>query len=284
MNKVYQQWGLKVKALYARLKGLPQHGEWTNYHTKRFLASLSEKELETISNYGVGIEIEVENAEEVDISGWEVVKDGSLRDNGYEYKTTYGHRVGYLRRSLTELEQVFSDLSFKFSERCSVHTHIDVRNMSIDQVNGMFCLYMLFEQSLFRFAGEKRAHNIFCVPWGESSECVRRYSFVDVVDHASKYTAMNLLCLREFGTVEFRHMEGNCDAERIFQWVLLLSCLRKYAETYSLSEIQNQLDVLKTESQYQHFMTQVFGELRHALTFDPKKIDEAISDSRLFFF
>src|SRR5690606_4243198 len=44
-----------------------------------------------------------------------------------------------------------------------------------------------------------------------------------------RYSALNLAALRKFGTIEFRHMPGTGDIQKIRNWINLIMCLKQYA-------------------------------------------------------
>lgn len=283
--KVHEKFGTNLNPLYPKLLDFRDI-----IKKQRLLSVFDIRKLSRIMNYGVGVEIEIEGCNAIPCRGWKTEADGSLRNNGVEYKTPYGMRVGGAYPALTAIQAMFSGERFEyqqrnqFTERCSVHVHIDVRNISLEQLNSVILLYILVENAFFTYAGNDRKHNIFCVPMAQSVVGGQQLSFNNLINHeAEKYAACNLKALRTFGTLEFRHMEGNDDAERIFTWIILISCLLYYAETVSNDEIMQEIVTLKYESHYDRFIAKIFGPYSQYLKIDRNVLDEAVSDAKLFF-
>lgn len=254
-----------------------------------YLKGLEPKKRNRILNYGIGVEIEVEMCPGHKINGWEVAIDGSLRNAGHEYKTIYGTRVHGAWNSLQKLEAVFKNdraadnKLHDFTERCSVHVHIDCRTLTIEQLNSFILLYILAENPFFNYAGPRRQHNIFCVPILQSIIGKPDVTFKTLIHDPTKYSALNIKALQNFGTLEFRHMEGTDNAERIFTWIMLISALMYYAETVSNDEIKEDICKLKCESQYDLFIQKVFGKLSAYIMIDQGILDGAVSDAKLCF-
>lgn len=288
MSQLHECYGLALNPLYPRLE-----------KTKKFTTGCKDIDLRIdallpsirnqLLNFGIGIEIEIENVGPARPHGWVVVADGSLRNNGLEFKTAYGHRVWGVYESVDSLQKLLKE-SYKpsFSERTSVHVHMDVRTLTLEQLHILFLVYLIFEDSLFRFAGEKRKHNIFCTPFLNSStlhvdsevkissEIVKNF-----IEMASKYTAFNLSSIREFGTVEFRHMEGNYDPERIFKWVCLLGLLKTYSKSVSVLDLERGIINLKSLSHFQEFGKQVFGSFADLLEYNPLEMSSSLTKVKL---
>jgi len=133
--KIFEKVGVPLNALSPRLIE-SKNFKGGSLLASKFLQSIPPKMRNHILNYAVGIEIEVENAGAQAIRGWRVERDGSLRNDGIEYKTNYGTRIYQTWESLSKLQTTFAaaraiDNSFYlFSERCSVHVHLDVRNLT----------------------------------------------------------------------------------------------------------------------------------------------------------
>lgn len=249
--------------------------------------------LARIMRQGVGIEVEVERALGMNIRGWQTKRDDSLRNGGIEYVTTFGMRV---RDSFEPVQQLCAAIArakenqaegdvFEFSERTSIHVHLDCRKMTPKEIKALILLYALFEDSLFGIAGEARKHNIFCVPLRYIS--IERHrkgnTFQDFVLGWKKYCALNLLRLHDFGTIEFRHMEGNANYKRIMSWVLILAHLVDYARMNSLAAIMEEIKRLKYISHYQVFAEAVFQSMAPVVPIFQDQMDEAVSDAKTFF-
>jgi len=215
-----------------------------------------------------GVELELEDADaDWTVEGMQHKADGSLRNNGVEYVTnpmTYS-TLAYVLDRFAKRSLVSED---NISERCSVHVHVNCQNMTIEQVQAVCMLYQVFERLLFNFAGPERANNIFCVPWEHTKitygTLVQMVDDPTVVRRWEKYTAMNLLPLMTLGTLEFRHMEGTPDMNRVLTWCRILGCLFAAAERMSLADVESRLTQLNTTSAYKALLDEVFQEeVRH---------------------
>lgn len=286
--KIFEHYGLQLSALSPRLV---ESKKFTTCDATSlaYLESLNGKVRNRILNYGAGIEIEIENCTGPFLDNWQFVEDGSLRNNGMEYKTTFGLRIHEMHKALGQLAFKFmegrinSGKNFnKFTDRCSVHIHLDVRNFTIKQVNVLTMLYSLYEGPFFQYAGEQRRDNIFCVPLLQSVVGQTDLTFASFMGRAEKYGAFNLKALQEFGTVEFRHMEGTDDPDRIFHWLLLLASLLYYAEVTPAETVVDNIIKLKYESQYDKLTGEIFGSFGRLLRINPKELDNAVSDAKLF--
>lgn len=239
---------------------------------------------------GVGIEVEVENVPPLEINqidGWDIKNDGSLRDNGREFVTKFGlilENVPEILDNLFDIMAVYKTY-FTFNERTSIHVHLDVRKLSSEELKSLIVLYTIFEDSLFKLAGESRKHNIFCVPirYIDIGTIGDNRYFSGIVMLWKKYSAMNLCRIADFGTVEFRHMEGHKNKLRVVEWVFILAALLDYCRTIPFESLKNKILNLKVASQYDQFTEEIFGSLAKCINIVPHEFDMAISDSKLFF-
>lgn len=243
---------------------------------------------------GFGIEIEVESAvllmPLLQNRTWLVDRDPSLRgEDAYEYKTTFGQNGAEIVNAIT----AFCDRvavhrkdhpdRFQFSERTSVHIHVDVRQYSLQELAALVSLYILFERGLFRIAGQSRSNNIFCVPVRNMTTLGAYKSMLDYLSHWEKYSALNLRTTRQFGTVEYRHMEGNADLPKILQWLLCIACLQYAALWFPPKVLTDTLITLKGKSEYNILATKVFGPvLGSMLLSDASDMDAAVTDAKFF--
>lgn len=250
--------------------------------------------LSRILNLGVGVEIEVEKVPEdvmPHLDWWEAKRDGSLRNEGIEFVSSFGMRVGHLSEPLQKLCKIMNASrasigTFEFSERTSVHVHLDVRKLGPEEIKSLLLVYTIFEDSLFKFAGEHRKNNIFCVPvryLAMSDLCYDGVRWGNFLHNWKKYCALNLLRVTDFGTVEFRHMEGNSNYERIMLWVLLLGSLIDYCRTRPAEAVMEEIKRLKYISHYHEYTKAVFGPFASLIGIDPVEFDFAVSDAKMFF-
>lgn len=95
----------------------------------------------------VGIEIEVENITQqvIPLAYWDAKSDGSLRNNGIELVSV----PLQIKQVQLALEHVFDVLNQNnkpdFSNRTSIHIHVNCRDLTQDQLYNFILLYAIFE-------------------------------------------------------------------------------------------------------------------------------------------
>lgn len=237
----------------------------------------------------LGLELEIEHVKNPirnTQTGFVVTNDGSLRNDGKEF-VSVPSTFGALITSTKALMELFKFSEANYSERCSVHVHVNCQDLTPDTLAGVCLLYQVFEYVLFHYAGGDRKSNIFCVPWAETNityNTIARYfeeKNPTLLRQWQKYTALNLLPLSTQGTVEFRHLPGTCDVNTIANWINLILSLFVYAGKTSLVEIKTQLIELNTNSHYLVLLDSVFGEYAHLLKY--KEVVQDMEDGVLAF-
>jgi hypothetical protein len=201
-----------------------------------------------ISDTRVGIEVELEgfNSDQPKVRGWNTIPDGSLRDGGLEF--VFNGPVGGVTAmsrltALGEALEPYQD-TIKCSERTSLHVHVDVRDLELDQVWSMLLLYGLVEPYLFTVCGEHRADNIYSLAWYKG-ECqlaplsslrrIQNYRHTGDGETFPKYATVNIGALNTFGSLEFRGHEGTATIEQMVLWVNHLLALKEYVLSSDVS-------------------------------------------------
>lgn len=238
----------------------------------------------------VGIEVEVENVP-VYLDHlqplWLRTEDNSLRDNGWEYISApvKGEHIEYsLRRLFRDMKK--HNPKYTFSGRTSIHVHMNARTMTCDQAAAMLLLYTVFEKTLFRFIGKDREHNHHCVPVRNSNISAMMSDIIfgrAPTGHWQKYTAVNILPLSGKGTLEFRHMHGTDDVDRLMVWINLLMKLKLYCYKRSYGAVVDEISKLNSTSLYLGFSNAVFEELSTHLDFRPEDLAEGVSLVKLYY-
>lgn len=228
----------------------------------------------------IGIEIEVEQALSFDNLSplWSSKEDHSLREGGREFVTN-GGLVG---RSIKEALQWFCKYAVKNKysigyPRAGIHIHLDCTEVNAEdptELARIMQTYMILEPAMFWFAGNNRRNCGFCEAFGDSqgdfaaiSEVLFKWNslakssqkvrqlFSAEGGRLSKYQAINLLPLSQFGTLEFRHLPTTFDYERIVDWInIILSC-KAYAMSYKGDIITRALEV-----GHDNFFKEVLGD------------------------
>jgi hypothetical protein len=222
-----------------------------------------------------GIELEIEHAAgyTCDINFFGATEDRSLRNSGVEF-VSKPLRVDVL---ITKLNEFFeSNAAYvvpdTYSDRTSTHVHMNVQDYTPENLKTLLLFYSLVETSLFKFVGNYRQENIYCVPLNETlilqnlSDTVTR-----ILDGRTrawyKYTALNLLPVIRYGTVEFRHMHGTNDIQKLKVWLSTLSNLITVSKNTALKDCVTSIRSLtKGENKLfntllPHFSYQEYGQL-----------------------
>jgi hypothetical protein len=194
----------------------------------------------------VGVEIEVEGEGAIQSSSsnfWDIKNDGSLRNHGHELVLTQPTMGQSLINALNELPDLINSERADFSNRTSVHVHIDIRDMTVEHLFNMLFFYVYCEKAIFNYVGHDREYNNYCIPWWKTEEL--KYSLYTIYssmkednpnqirrtiqEHMNKYSALNLKVITHFGSIEFRHHYGTHDSDRILEWINILLSLKQQA-------------------------------------------------------
>lgn len=224
---------------------------------------LNESSPELVSDARVGLEFELEglnrsirhyNSDSDVNKYYDVVSDGSLRGSSAEFvfkEPMFGKDVV----NALEIVQEKTGEAI-FSIRTSVHVHLDVRDMSFDQLVRLVCVYLLVEPIFFEVGGQERSFNPYCTPLRTLNSYLRHISscmmpsiegnYSDVRGNGNKYTALNLNPVATQGSIEFRHHEGTNDKAKTLQWINMILSLKSYAmqtdSRITLQEIDSMVD------------------------------------------
>lgn len=206
-----------------------------------------------LSNSHVGVEVELERMAGVEGSfhHWSVDTDGSLRDAGLEFKFKepfFGKDVvAALEELETKVDVHVSRHNISparlMDEDTSVHVHVDVRDLSDNQLRTFILLSLVLEQVLFSYAAPERENNIFSLSVAKANMEARGMGYIvaaldggpdssaiyDTVRGASKYASINLAAIHSFGSIEFRAHRGEYKAKRLLEWINILLSIKKAA-------------------------------------------------------
>jgi hypothetical protein len=233
----------------------------------------------------VGLEIEVENFKVPPTNrelaallneGFTAKADGSLRQ-GIEYVTKYGLTAADALAYMRVLDGGMKSMKGgnDFSHRCGLHVHVDAHEHTLDELYRVALLYSVVEQILFAVSGGRNT-NKFCVAVDGSVSAVEGIlhyghsgqwpKLADAVWNGSKYMAMNIKTLRQFGTVEFRHHRGTSDPDVIRKWLLILLDLMLGVKKVPTKTLEDRIVALNTNSEYAAFVRDMFPNSHTLLT------------------
>lgn len=206
-------------------------------HTKQVIESIkrgyTKPDKTFFSKYPgiVGIEVEVEGLPNRGMyanSLWNVIGDGSLKDNGGEFVSIplQGIMIDYALKNLQE--SLKHAETHYFNHRCSIHVHINVGNLDITQLLNLFALYIRLEPYYYAFADPMRTHSPFCLPVSETD--INKQDFLRNLRRGSqsKYTGFAFNHLTDYGTFELRILEGTGDQVKLRRWIMMLQKMFLY--------------------------------------------------------
>jgi len=245
----------------------------------------------------IGLEVETEASKAYNFlpeieKYWHVHQDGSLRTNGWEY--TFAAPLDRDSKKYSDAMEAFDKQSqvtkFIESPYSSVHVHLNMLDKEVIQMVNFLVLYFIFEEPLTEYCGPNRYSNLFCLNTGRAEyvykvakdmvkaiDNLEGYSYIRNLNNGTlKYSGINLVPLRTFGSLEVRTHPGTWKVEEINRWVDILLCLYRAADTFKDPvEIVNRLLGCKSRLD---FMENIFGKFLKYLPTDnlQKKIEDGI--------
>ena len=191
------------------------------------------------SDVMVGVEIELENVP-MELQGttighgfFLVKHDGSLRNGGAEFVTSQPLSGKDLMIALEDAGNLFAEIKPVVNDRCSVHVHLDVRDMTQAQFTSLAATLITFERPLYNFAGLHRAENNYCIPYFKALGSMKYMSGCSEGDFSRnirqggcKYAGTNFIPVKTQGSLEFRQMEGTYDINRIRDWINIIMSMK----------------------------------------------------------
>lgn len=237
-------------------------------------------------SFMAGMECEVEDVEQVIQSlgnYWNITDDGSLRNNGHEFISVPMQKIELLQqfdKLHNSIQYYTKDVSLRFSPRTSVHVHVNCLDLQDEQVRSIMLWYALFEPIFFKLVHPSRSNNIHCVALDQTT-LSEHYSrpLRSIHQRWSKYSALNLLPLSKYGTIEFRHMEGTDDQEKITEWLNTLENLWKFGQENLLNKKSTINDPIVKSA-----FIEIFKDSPNALRFAsilPSMLSNTIIDVKL---
>lgn len=198
----------------------------------------------------VGVEIELEGVsytEAQDRAGpyvncyWDWQSDGSLRGRNFEAVLNQPLCGAELQKAVYNLAcylNTYWGMCLDANYRTSMHVHLDVRDLTPEQLGKLILIYTLFEKVLLHYLGEDRSNNNFCIPLHKTLDSLASISYLfegnimgaSLLARAQdKYSALNLNPITTFGSIEFRGHKGTYNYEEIISWINILLLMKKWS-------------------------------------------------------
>lgn len=234
---------------------------------------------------GVEIEVEAEDALPMEVAAWKVERDGSLRGaHATEYVLEKPLSLPATMTAIADLRKALEPVKLTWSFRTSVHVHVNVLNMTKQQLDCFIYSYLLLEEVLVAFCGKHREGNRFCLRVRDAENLVHELSrfigskeFTFPNRDVYRYSSINLDALRKFGSLEFRGMRGTIDRDVLDVWVNALVRLRSFSMKYrTIHEISDTFVCTPDDE----FLEMVFGKaIADAIAPKNGKLSEMLSDT-----
>lgn len=193
----------------------------------------------------LGVEVEVEGTRlPMLLPGFNIVKEGSLRKVGDEEGKEYVFQgpapmdvaLDKLARLRHALYKKDPRTYVQFSNRTSVHVHVNVTDLKVEEWFTFLFLWVLYEEALIHFCGDERKGNLFCLSSRDAEgllftleEFTETGQFHHINDEV-RYCAVNTAATPKYGSVEFRTMRGTMDENVLTPWLATLVSLRDKAQ------------------------------------------------------
>lgn len=229
----------------------------------------------------VGLECEIESirAHRDGQHPFRVTTDGSLRNRGYEFVS----KPIPLSDAVPQFNKLHStillhDPEKAFSDRTSIHVHVNCANLPELEVRNIIYMYALFEELFFLLVEPTRRHNIHCVPLTETYlPAYYKGDLNMLVSKWHKYTALNIKPLPGQGTIEFRHMHGHNDPVLLETWLGTINALFECGRMNPINK------ATLTDTNIKSWFREIFGNTRMSIMQDivPSMCFNSITDLKL---
>lgn len=209
-------------------------------------------------------------------------EDGSLKDFGIEFITKGPMKGEQATNSLNEIKYIEEGLKngFKFNHRCSFHVHLNVQNLTMEQLYAVTAAYILVEPFLFSLCEDHRRGNSYCVPLNVLS-LTKRTLLQGNLQH-TKYWALSFNRLNDLGTIEARMMHGHVETNKLQEWIKMLQSIVIFGSILETSSnMMKLLNSIETDAQLQELAEQI---LQHKIQ-DQRivtEMNESLFHARLF--
>lgn len=191
----------------------------------------------------VGLEIEMEGRNVHTMrhirNKWKGVEDHSLRGNSVEWVLPRPIQRQSVRERLRILKKAVAKktiVKLNPSDRCGVHVHINCQAMQEEELFKFITLYLMFEELIVHWCGDRREGNMFCYRACDAEELVfeltsvRRNGYWGAITNDNfRYAALNVSSLSKYGSLEFRAMQTPTDLLEIATWVDVLLALKDFS-------------------------------------------------------
>jgi hypothetical protein len=268
-----------VTKLYGCLPEMLKYGiplEETRLHARKMFSRES-----PLFPTATGIEVEIEDVRNptVDPGLWRFTNDSSLR-NGIEL-ISHPLENGEILSALSALDIFYKRNSGAvFSHRCSIHIHLNVSQITYEQLIVMLGFYLTVENLFFAAFFPHRKGNNYCYPLANTQMTQNDISRRRLSRETWKYAAVNCYHLMDFGTLEFRQHPGTKDVFQLLTWIKTLQNIFTYAQETKLDDFKEVLWGLNTSSGYTEYVRRALPDW--TVPVEPDHMYDAVTAAKYF--
>jgi len=125
-------------------------------------------------------------------------------------------------KGLEAIRQLYRDIEPTFSYACGLHVHIDVRDLTENQILDLLKEFKRTKDRWFDYVDSERHNNRYCrndLPEVRNDESLTDY----IGKHKStRYYWLNVKAIQQHGSIELRLHEATDDIDKVIEWVAML--------------------------------------------------------------
>jgi hypothetical protein len=242
-----------------------------------------------VDDDAVGIEIEMESNHTAfphAPKGWTSHEDHSLKamyNREYVTKPIHIDLVRVQLKALKDKLDMYNVVIYP-SIRAGVHVHINVLQLTLQQILNVSYTYLAMERVLMGFCGPNRVGNLFCLRASDAEYLLDRLYAAKQTEHFNllhtddlRYASLNMSALFKHGTLEFRAMRTDPELKDIAEWAEMLVSIKHYG-----SELKSPVDIAADISQLgpDQWVKRVLGDDLYERVKSPSLEDNVMKDLR----
>lgn len=177
---------------------------------------------------------------------WRVDHDGSLKNIGYECVLRKPCKIFDVDENISLIKHflIKNNSEVQPTIRAGVHIHLNVQDLTFEEVLNLSILYYILENPIVKFCGENRVGNLFCLRARDAEYVIEVLNkFISNLNpqylnsDSIRYAALNFTSLHKYGSLEFRSMETRKDLSGIKEFAEIVLRLKEKAKEVPLKEI-----------------------------------------------
>lgn len=230
---------------------------------------------ELVSTSYLGLEVEIEGAGGVSyVRGWDTHEEGSLKNDGREWVFERPFAGTDVVSAVTSLVEAYEGQDLIFGPDGSVHVHVDVTDLRLEELMRMLNISVMLEPVLVSWLSPERYANPFCqmvchndrhaghlarvIANAVVHEDTQR-AIVELSNQQYKYSATNTSRMNDLGTVEYRFHRSCCDYESLIRLANVVLSIKEAARDDRWDVVSPHRNVKGRSAK--SVLKQVFGEL-----------------------